>query len=260
MSDISASDAGAAPEGAVSEAPAGDFDLDAAVEEFASNAPDEWKGKASKIQSELKNLRSKYTPYRDTFDGLHEGDRDALLSLASMVKDGNTEGAVEWLNSALTSLTPAEKAEIQADIEEAEAAGEPEISIEERIQKALDERDNAAKEALAAQERQNKINSDFAALGYNVERDKTGRLTDFTTQQVAMLAINDHGGDIAKAHEAYEKWLGDQAKAYLQKHQGDKSLLAEGGTPTTAGEGAENLTPAQRAQARINRLMEGPAA
>lgn len=274
MSDISASDTGSesgAPVSGGEAVEAADFDLDAAVEEFATTAPDEWKTKASKIQSELKNLRGKYAPLRDRFEGVHEGDRDALFSLVDMIKSGDKDGAVKWAIEAakglsgeswgdvVKELTPSEQAELKEDIADAKAEGATPEDIQKMIQEALEADRNTQKEALAAQERQQKINNDFQTLGYNVERDKNGRLTDFTTQQVAMLAINDHGGDIQAAHEAYEKWMGNAAKAYLQKHQGNGSLLADGGTPVKPDETA-NLTPAQKAQARINRLAEGPAA
>lgn len=274
MSDISASDAGAESAAPVSEGDVSteSFDLDAAVEEFASSAPDEWKGKASKIQSELKNLRGKYAPLRDRFEGVHEGDRDAVFTLVDMIKSGDKDGAVQWALQAakglagekfpelIKDLTPAEQEELAEEVAEAKAEGASPADIQKMIKEAIDADRNEQKATADANERQSKINNDFQSLGYNVDRDKSGRLTDFTTQQVAMLAINDHNGDIAKAHEAYDKWMGDQAKAYLLKHKGDGSLLAEGGTPTTGGEDTSNLTAAQKAQARIDRLINGPAA
>lgn len=270
MSDISASDAGEA----VSEAPAESveteaFDLDAAVEDFAANAPDEWKTKASKIQSELKGLRTKYTPYRDTFEGLHEDDQNAVFQLVTAIKSGNAEGAAEWMFNAAKGLTGDQfeakfgitKAEAQAAVDAVEEAPEPELSIEERIQKALDERDKAHKEQIANQERQAAINATFAELGYDVTRNDAGHLADFKTQMVAQLAVNSHKGDIKAAHEAFEKLQGDWAKAYLQKHQGDSTLAPEGGTAVAAGDAdTADMTPAQRAQARINRLQGGAQA
>lgn len=274
MSDIGASDAGEA----ISEAPAGDvteveFDLDAAIEDFATNAPDEWKGKASKLQSELKGIRSSRNELRDkfsAFDGLHEDDFTAVTSLVTAIKTGNTEGAAQWMVEAAKGLTGDQfeekfgftKAEAKEAIEAIdEAPAEEELSVEDRIQKALDERERAHKEAVQAQERQAAINSQFSELGYDVTRNANGTLANFQTQMVAQLAVNDHKGDIKAAHEAFEKLQGDWAKAYLQKHQGDPALSPEGGSGAgTPEKGAAEMTPAQRAQDRIDRLQAGAEA
>jgi len=271
MSDISASDAGEA----VSEAPAGDvteaeFDLDAAVEDFATNAPDEWKSKATKIQSELKGLRGSRNELRDkysAFDGLHDDDFTAVTALVTAIKTGNTEGAAQWMVEAAKGLTGDQfeekfgftKAEAKEAIAEMEEAPEQELSIEDRIQKALDDRDKAHREATEAAERQAAINSKFAELGLNVERDENGQLKDTKAQMVAQFAIKA-GGDIDKGFEAFNKWLGDAAKEFVQA-KGDPTASPEGGaTAGTPDAGVEDMTPAQRAQARINRLQGGAEA
>lgn len=271
MSDISASDAGEA----VSEAPAESvetetFDLDAAIEDFSTNAPDEWKAKASKLQSEIKGLRNSRNELKERFaayDGLHDDDFTAVNNLVTALKAGNTDGAAEWLFNAAKGLTGDQfeekfgltKAEAKEAIEAAEETPEQELSVEERIQKALDEREQAHKEQVAAQERQANINATFAELGYDVTRTETGTLADIQTQMVAQLAVNSHKGDIKAAHEAFQKLKGDWAKDHLQKHQGDSTLSPEGGsTAGTPDAGAKDLTPAQRAQARINGTLGGP--
>lgn len=271
MSDIGASDAGEA----VSEAPAESteaeaFDLDAAIEDFSTNAPDEWKAKASKLQSEIRGLRNSRNELKDryqAFDGLHADDFNAVTSLVSAIKDGNSDAAAEWMFNAAKGLTGEQfeakfgltKAEAQEAVDSIDEATEPELSIEERIQKALDERENAHKEQVAAAERQANINATFSELGYDVTRTANGTLADVQTQMVAQLAVNSHKGDIKAAHEAFQKLQGDWAKAYLQKHQGDSTLSPEGGsTAGTPDKGAAEMTPAQRAQARINGTLGGP--
>lgn len=276
MSDISASDAGAA----VSEAPAGDvteveFDLDAAVEDFATNAPEEWKSKASKIQSELKGLRGSRNELREkfgAFEGLHEDDFKAVNTLVSALKDGNTDAAAEWLFNAAKGLTgdefeakfgltKAEAAEAVADAQEAAGEPEPELTVAEQIEKALADRDKAHQESLAAAERQAAINSTFAELGYSTERNEQGHLVDVKARIVAQMAIDAGKGDIKAAHEAFEAMQADWAKAYLQKHTDDQTLSPDGGTAVTNPDpGSENMTPAQRAQARINRSAGGAQA
>lgn len=276
MSDIGASDAGAAPEAAPSEAPVEAFDLDAAVEEFATSAPDEWKGKASKIQSELKNLRGNYTPYRDTFDGLHEDDKNAVFELVKGLKEGKTEDVVSWMLTAskglsgdkfdamVEKLTP-KQAEALADEMEAqtaegtEKAPEQELSVEEQVNKILADRDSKAAETKAMEQRQAGINTKFAELGLSTERDDSGRLVDFKAQQVAQMAIN-HGGDIDKGFEAFNKWLGDEAKSFLQNHA-DAGLLAPSGEAAAVPDlTTKAATPKERAKARILRAAQGPAA
>lgn len=275
MSDISASEGTEA----VSEAPVADapvaeveaFDLDSAVEDFATNAPDEWKGKAGKIQNELKNLRSKYTPYRDTFDGMHEGDKEAVFQLVSAIKSGNTEAAATWMVEAAKGLTgdqfeekfgftKAEAAEAIADASD-EGEIEPELTVAEQIQKALDDREKAHKDQLATAERQTAINTTFSELGYNTERKADGTLADFRTQMVAQLAVNDHKGDIAAAHEAFGKLQADWATAYLKAHSDDQSLSPGQGTATTSPEPqTENMSPKDRVKARLLRAANGPEA
>lgn len=267
MSDISASDAGSVSDAGAADA---DFDLDAAVEEFAANAPEDWKGKAGKIQSELKGLRGKYTPYRDAFDGIADSDRDAVFSLLNGLKSGNTEGVTQWMLQAakglagdkfgeyVASLTPAEQRELAEDLADNDA-GEKELTVAEQIQKALDERDQAHAKEQESARRISEINAKFQELGLNIERDANGRLVDFTAQQVAQMAIN-HGGDIDKGFEAYNKWMGDQAKAFLQKHQGDPTLSPQGTPVTSPDPGSENLSPKEKALARIQRVLGGPEA
>lgn len=267
MSDINASDAGSVSDAGDAGA---DFDLDAAVEEFAANAPEDWKGKAGKIQSELKGLRGKYTPYRDAFDGIADSDRDAIFNLLSGLKSGNTEGVTQWMLQAakglagdkfgdyVASLTPAEQRELAQEVADA-GEDKPELTVAEQIQKALDERDAAQKAKDETARRTGEINAKFQELGLDVTRDENGRLVDFTAQQVAQMAIN-HGGDIDKGYEAYNKWLGDQAKSFLQKHQGDPSLAPQGQATTSPDPGSENLSPKEKAMARIQAALGGPQA
>lgn len=275
MSDISASDAGSeASTGseAVSEGVEATeaFDLDAAVDEFASSAPDEWKTKAGKIQSELKNLRASRNELRDkfnAFDGLHASDLQAVTGLVTAIKSGDTEAAAEWMVNAAKGLTGDQfeekfgftKAEAQEAIEAAETTEEPELSVEERIQKALDDRDKAHREQVEAQERQANINAKFSELGLNTERNEQGHLVDTKAQMVAQFAIRE-GGDIDKGFEAFNKWLGDAAKEFVQT-KGDPTLTTEGGESAgSVAPDTSNMTPAQRAQARINGLFGGPQA
>lgn len=271
MSDIGASESveTAAPVAEATETETTEsFDLDSAVEEFATNAPDEWKGKAGKIQSELKNLRAKYAPYRDAFDGVHESDRDAVFGLVSAIKAGDSDAAATWMVEAAKGLTGEQfeekfgftKAEAKAAIAEAEATeaeSEPELSIEERIQKALDDRDASHKEQLENQKRQEAINLQFSEFGYDVTRKEDGSLADFTTKIVAQLAL-DHSGDIKAAHEAFQKLQGDWAKNHLQKHAGDETLSPGQGAPATTEtpiEGEENMTAAEKGRARVKARM-----
>lgn len=267
MSDISASDAG---EAAV-EAPAPDetteaFDLDAAVEDFAANAPDEWKAKASKLQSEIKGLRNSRNELKErysAFDGLHADDFSAVNDLVTAIKSGNTDAAAEWMFNASKGLTGDQfeakfgltKAEAQAAVDAVEEAEEPELSIDERIAKALEDRDKAHKEQVANQERQAAINATFTELGYDVTRRDNGTLANLETQMVAQLAVNDHKGDIKAAHEAFQTLQADWAKAYLAKHQGDGTLAPQGGVAATSADPTEverlaNMTTADRAKAK----------
>jgi len=275
MSDISASDA---VEPAV-EAPVADaaveteaFDLDSAVDEFATNAPEEWKSKASKIQSELKNLRASRNELRtkyEAFDGVHADDLAAVSQLVTAIKSGNTDAAAEWMVEAAKGLTGDQfeakfgftKAEAAEAIEAADEAPEPELSVEERIQKALDDRDKAHKESVEAQERQAAINSQFAELGYDTARNEAGTLADFKTQMVAQLAVNNHKGDIKAAHEAFVKLQGDWAKDFVQKHSDDQTLSPGQGTPTTTPDPAGvALTPKDKVKARLLRAAKGAEA
>lgn len=278
MSDISASEGSEA----VSEAPVADaavetpvaeveaFDLDTAVDDLATNAPDEWKGKVGKIQSELKNLRGKYTPYRDAFEGVHDDDREAVLTLVNAIKSGDTDAAAEWMFNAAKGLTgaefeakfgltKAEAAEAVEAMEGGEEAPEQELSIQEQIQKALDERDAAHKEQLAMAERQAVITNTFSELGYSTERNAQGHLTDPAAQIVAQLAVNNHKGDIKAAHEAFTKLKGDWAKDMLQAKTSEQSTSPGQGAPIASGEplaGEENMTADQKAEARVRARFE----
>jgi len=272
MSDISANEA---PEAAVetpvtSEAPVEavetDFDLDAELASSVENAPDEWKNKIGKIQSEVKNLRAKYAPLRDTFDGLHEGDREAITTLITAIKSGDSEAAAEWMFEAAKGLTGDQfeakfgitKAEAAAAVDAVEEAPEAELTVAEQVQKALDERDAKHKEETAYAARQTAINEQFAELGYTTERNEQGHLADFRTKMVAQLAVDAHKGDIKAAHEAFQKMQGDWATAYLKAHSDDQSLAPGQGTPTTTPNPSEvPLTSKDRVKARIQRAAKG---
>lgn len=286
MSDIGASDAVVTPEAAPVEAveTTEAFDLDAAVEDFATNAPEEWKSKASKIQSELKGLRTSRNELRDryeSFEGLHADDFSAVNTLVTALKAGDTDGAATWLFNAAKGLTGEQfeakfgltKAEAQEAVDavadDSEVEAEPELSIQEQINKALEERDNAHKAQVEAQERQANINATFTELGYDVTRRENGTLANLETQMVAQLAVNDHKGDIKAAHEAFQTLQADWAKAYLQKNAGDSTLAPTDGTsvqsidPETA-EKLDSMTTADRAKAkakaRLMRAASGPQA
>lgn len=271
MSDIGASESVEAVEAPVEAVETEAFDIDAAMDDFATNAPEEWKGKASKLQSELKNLRGNYTPYRDAFDGLHEGDRDAVFQLVTAIKSGNTEAAAQWMVEAAKGLTGDQfeekfgftKAEAKEMVAEAgeEAEEAPELTVAEQIEKALADRDQAHKDQVAAQERQAAVNSQFGELGYNTERKADGTLADFRTQMVAQLAINDHKGDIKAAHEAFTKLQGDWAKAHLQAHADDASLSpGQGASVGTPDAGTADMSPKEKVKARLLRAAGGAQA
>lgn len=280
MSDISVN-ADAAPDTSVDATAGGEeaFDLDAAVNEFAETAPDEWKGKASKIQKELKSLRERHTPYRDTFDGVADADREAIFDLVNTLKTGDKTAVAKWMllaaqgvsgeqfGSLVSELTPAEKAEVAEEIqdatEEAEENGSKPLTQEDiaaLVEQKLAERENEIKVKQEHAEAQARIDKQFTDLGYAVDRDENGHLTNIDAQLVAMLAIKTTKGDIQAAHEAFQAWKADEAKKFLKAHQGDETLFPADGTPVTeADAGAEDWTPLQKAKARFERANGGPA-
>lgn len=244
-------------------------ETDVSVDDIDFDAvPDEWRDKVRKLSSENKNLRDRFTPYRDTFDGLDDTTREGFLNVVNAYKSGDFENLARWMvgsaqglagdkfDSILSELTPKQQAQLEQAIEDVQdESSEPEYFGEEDIARIVEER-IAAKEAERQQnskleEQIRKINSELDELGY-----KEGLERKFVVQ----IAKEETNGDLKAAHEKYQTLLADQAVRFLQSKSGQGSVVPENGAPNaTPNSEFKDMTPAERIRARIAAQKEAGA-
>lgn len=249
------------------EAPAEEaFDLDAAVEEFATSAPDEWKGKASKIQSELKGLRERFAPYRDTFDGLNDQDREGFLAAVKAYKSGDFENLARWMAGSaktlagerftdiLAELTPAQQEAVEEAVEDAQEAAEDEgkpltqADIAKLVADAIKQHDTEKAEQAKVAEQISKINLELDELGHKDQEERN----------FVMQLARDNGGDIKAASERFATLVADWGKKYVQSKGEEADSLIE--TPKAAGRSDAKFEGMSRKDRVLARLAEIEAA
>lgn len=236
--------------------PVEDFDLDAALEDAATNTPDEWKGKVGKIQSEVKGLRERSKPYTERFSDLDDNTRESLFTLVDLIKQGSGEDVSKWLLSSAKNisgdkftdlvgeLTPAQQEAVAEAVEDAVDDGETlsPAKVQAMIADAIKSDREASTQQASINKQMQVIEDSLKGLGYDPQSRES--------RQVLQIARDETKGDITKAHEAFLSWKADLAKEYLKSKQGEPTLLDDNATPATQ-ETNENLTPAERIRRRL---------
>lgn len=248
MSDV-------APEGASGD----DFDLDAAVEDFSQNAPEEWKSKASSINRELKALREKSKSTSEVssrFDGLNDSVKESLLGFVDLVKGGDQDEVVKWLVGSahglagekfadfVADLTPKEQEQVAEVVEDAIDEGFSPAKVQKMIEDALAERDNASKKESEEKAALDRIKSEIEEVGLTWD--------SFESKMVLTLARDDKSS-VKDAFAKFETFMADNAKNFLQSKQG-QTVLSDDNTPATQEkDGLKGLTLDEKLREIINR-------
>lgn len=269
--DPSAS-SGDTPE-AAAETPPSFEELEATYERLESDpsTPDASKAEIKKLRAEHKRYREAYDPYKTAFEGVPDGDRDAILGLANLLKT-NPQAAYEWLDSNTKTMakalgiTVAEAAEIQEDLQEAKDADPDEVDfsdpaavkafIAEQVKEGISGETAAQKaEATAAQAKQD-IEGKLKDLGYE---DPSAPAAMTVVFMAKALGLPDPMEALSKAHEARMEGLEVEAQQYAAKK------LAEAGTSVpTNGQATQaavepedqSLTYAERRAKRIKSRLD----
>lgn len=276
MSDIPVdADAGAVDAPVEDTGPADFGDLEASYDALEQTAglPEQTLAEIRKLRAEHKKYRERFSPFEQTFSGLHPDDAQALLSFAQTFASGNVDDAVRWMLGNAKGLAGdrwndfySEIADAVAEaVEEAESAADSELldnaadstqNVEELVAKAvadaLARRDEETREAEAIRG----IELELKELGYEPGSQQA---TFFLT-----FAKTNGTTDLKVAHEAYQTFLADQAKDFLAAKQ-----ASDGANGTLTGDpvshdNTENLTPEQRVRARIqaafaaDKSIQGP--
>lgn len=206
--------------------------------------------------------RNLYAPLRRAFDGVAPEVRDQILTLAELVRNGDTERAAEWMRASYTNLTGAElvAAQINAEQPGAPAASAPAIDPTELIARAVAEAQNAARttaeQAVQQREFKQQVDGVLGGLGYNladpVHSESAAavvRLAQQLSQSDPTLQVPDA---IRKAHESMAgRYTAQQAAA------AQAAAAAAGQTPGVAptgqpvGSSPSGMTPRERMAERF---------
>jgi len=235
------------------------FDLDAALSEAEQSAPDEWRGKVGKINSEVRGLRERTKQY-ESLDQLDDGTRGQVLAFVDLVKAGQADEAARWmLHSAknvtgerfdqlLAELTPAEQAEIADELDAADTGPLTPQRVQELIRKELADARQQDDERRKVETQTRMVEKELADLGYDPAGDDA--------RFVLTMARPD--GNIKKAHERFEAQKAEWAKKYLQDKGGDPSLLPAETQPAQAnGADLSGVDPKERIMRRLNDMGAG---
>lgn len=241
------------------------FDLDAAVEDFATNAPDEWKGKAQKLQSELKGLRGRSKEWDDRLSGFNDNGKQQVAAFFDAIRSGNPNdhaAAAKWAANLskelagekfaeiMDELTPKQQEEVAEKLEDAAEDGPlTKAEVAEIVAKAIEgDRQSQAEKAAEAQKQQEA----FAQIEKELEESnlKPGTMDAL---MVLNIASADKSLSIKAAAEQFETWKADLAKEYLKGKEGGGTL----GGDTEEGDqhvasSTEGLSPKEKALARIS--------
>lgn len=212
----------------------------------SKGVPDNWQAAFSKIRSELKSKRERYTPYEQAFSKLPEQDADALLQVARVLPE-NPEAVAKWMLDTARDIggesfpewvgeqtgAPTEPLE---DPEEEATVPEEDKSIEDRVAEAvaaaLAKRDEESEQQRAVDEQRKVIESKLAELGYTDPAAPDARLLLLQAQAI--------GGDpldaIAQAHDGLEQHYVEKARQYAEQKTSD---AVDGSPAPQVGEGSE---------------------
>lgn len=244
------------------------FDLDSAVEDFSSNAPEEWSAKAKKIYSEVKGLREDRNRYRDAYDGLDDATIEGLLSVAKAYKNpaqhpelarwfvGSAKNlAGESFKDIMGEFTPQQQAEAKEAVADAieDATEDADRPLTQSEVAALVKETLEAERAKAADEEKNAAQ----LREINSELDKLGHEDALERKFVVQIAMERTDGDLEKASAEWKKQVATYAKNYLQSKDADPNLLDQtAGASSKSDDSLDHLDPLERARVRMGRRLD----
>ncbi len=198
-------------------------------------------GELRRIRKELKESREKYGPLADALSGFDQNDLDFIVKewLPSFHSDQSK--FVAYTRQILDQLSPAEKAEVAQEVDEAtEEKGS--ALTEAQIQAIVDAKLAEREQAAAAEAGVRQVHDDLKRLGFE-DPDSV------EAQQVLYLALKQTNGDIDKAvelHKANEQAIIDR---YLESKGQGPTLPPKGSAAAPVKDEPQNLAEAKKAAA-----------
>lgn len=211
-------------------------DAEVTDESAGDDEPIKNMGELRKVRQELKASREKYGPLAEALSGFDENDLNFIVKewLPSFHTDQGK--FVSYTQQILEQMTPAEKAEVKAEVAEEEAEADGKLTpeeVEEIVSRKLAER-----EATSAQEASvNQVYKDLAALGYE-DPDSV------EAQQVMFIALKQTDGDLDKAHEKLQEARQAAIDEYVASKGQGPTLPPKGVAANPAREGPKNIRDA----------------
>jgi len=120
-----------------------------------------------KTRKEAADYRTKFSPYRDAFEGIDDGTRDVVLDAVGKLKGGDIGGVTEWLELGKRMMSPEEFQEwagLPAAKDPKPASDTPPALTIEQVASLLDDRMKAQEEATAAAQQKQKNQEEANAL------------------------------------------------------------------------------------------------
>jgi hypothetical protein len=245
----------------------------AAMEAAASAAPepasepahafesvDDAVAELGKVREEAAGWRTKYAPFRDTFDGLDEGTVTFVLEAVRDLKSDNPDGVTKWLDLGAKMARDDEfDAWISGKVPAAPAAepaleteGEPETvdvqatvaqAVAEALAKEREEREQQTREQ-ETMKRAEELQNQAKELGYTPGTGPYSALFD--------VAMRD-GVDLATASETLRAEFTGGKEA--PRVPGTASAQAQGGVVTP--EATKKLSAAEKLASRLDKVEQG---
>lgn len=247
----------AAMEAAASAAPEPEPAPEPDAPAHAFESVDDAVAELGKVREEAAGWRTKYAPFRDTFDGLDEGTVTFVLEAVRDLKSDNPDGVTKWLDLGAKMARDDEfDAWISGKVPAAEPApeteGEPETvdvqatvaqAVAEALAKEREEREQQTREQ-ETQRRAAELQNQAKELGYTPGTGPYSALFD--------VAMRD-GVDLATASETLRAEFTGGKEA--PRVPGTASAQAQGGVVTP--EATKKLSAAEKLASRLDKVEQG---
>lgn len=188
-----------------------------------------------KLQRENQKYREKYQPYERAFQSFDDEDRDLLTRwLPTFRTDPDQFVAIG--QQIISNLSPAQQAAVDEAVADAEATGNT-LSAEEvakLVAAELDKREQTAAERAAHREIRDELAKHDLEPG------------TMEGQAVLWLALNETGGDIDKAYEAFQARQQKAIDDYVASKSDGPTLPPKGSAASPAREPIKDLADAKR--------------
>ena len=243
------------PTDAPTEAPVADVDIfdDAATSQF----PREY---VEKLRREAADYRTKYAPYRDTFEGVDPDTAEYLLDVNRLLLSPDKTGAIAELRDLLKHLDPDSAAGQAVATAIDDAAVDPDAPL------TLNQWEKIQSDKASKQKSEDDVNSIYETAksldpSYDRDHDEYGDLSS-----LLFIATHKTKGDLAKAHAFRSERFNKVVEAEVEKRLSEvrdgsrkwAPATSTGDVPAEPKDEPKTFADARkRASARIDRFYAG---